>query len=309
MLLSTSSRHGKDRGELLLDFFEGIETKSKEVKLKSEVTQLAILRDKLKLRASLLAKEINNQTEELPTSLHQINLSSSVKPAKLGDKDIAGFIDAQKIEAYNYAFGVKISSRSSSKITFDIQNSTDGVACKDVYQVVLRKNNPGFSLDSALLPCPNSLEPKVYNFNSIRNSDQPSVIPLQALADHNLPKVDKFIKEVKKHLSAYSSRYRQVSLLTKHFDKGEVHDIDCNEDFTLIKFALVIGDSQADDLNLHLALRYEHGDKRPVKESLRMKLSGRQKSSLDSDALAEIKNQLTYFYTHSIVDAIQHAFL
>ena len=88
------------------------------------------------------------------------------------------------------------------------------------------------------------------------NSDQPSVIPLQALADHNLPKVDKFIKEVKKHLSAYSSRYHQVSLLTKHFNKGEVHDIDCNEDFTLIKFALVIGDSQADDLNLHLALRY-----------------------------------------------------
>ena len=57
------------------------------------------------------------------------------------------------------------------------------------------------------------------------------------------------------------------------------------------------------------ALRYEHGDKRPIKESLRMKLSGRQKSSLDSDALAEIKNQLTYFYTHSIVDAIKHAFL
>ena len=83
MLLSTSSRHGKDRGELLLDFFEEIETKSKEVKLKSEVTQLAVLRDKLKLRASLLAKEINNQTEELPISLHQINLSSSVKPAKV----------------------------------------------------------------------------------------------------------------------------------------------------------------------------------------------------------------------------------
>ena len=83
MLLSTSSRHGKDRGEILLDFFEEIETKSKEVKLKSEVTQLAILRDKLKLRASLLAKEINNQTEELPISLHQINLSSSVKPAKV----------------------------------------------------------------------------------------------------------------------------------------------------------------------------------------------------------------------------------
>ena len=83
MLLSTSSRHGKDRGELLLDFFEEIETKSKEVKLKSEVTQLAILRDKLKLRASLLEKEINNQTEELPISLHQINLSSSVKPAKV----------------------------------------------------------------------------------------------------------------------------------------------------------------------------------------------------------------------------------
>ena len=83
MLLSTSSRHGKDRGELLLDFFEGIETKSKEVKLKSEVTQLALLRDKLKLRASLLEKEINNQTEELPISLHQINLSSSVKPAKV----------------------------------------------------------------------------------------------------------------------------------------------------------------------------------------------------------------------------------
>jgi len=306
MFLSTSSRHGKDRGEILLDFFEEIETKSKEVKLKSEVTQLAILRDKLKLRASLLAKEINNQTEELPISLHQINLSSSIKPAKLQEKDIAGFIDAQKIEAFNYAFGVKISSRSSSKITFDIQNSTDGVAGTDVYQVVLRKNNPGFSLDSALLPSPNSLEPKVYNFNS---TDQPSVIPLQALADHNLPKVDKFIKEVKKHLSAYSSRYHQVSLLTKHFNKGEVHDIDCNEDFTLIKFALVIGDSQADDLNLHLALRYEHGDKRPIKESLRMKLSGRQKSSLDSDALAEIKNQLTYFYTHSIVDAIKHAFL
>ena len=78
----------------------------------------------------------------------------------------------------------------TSKITFDIQSSTYGFAVKDVvvYQVVLRKNNPGFSLDSALLPSPNSLDPKVYNFKS--NSDQPSVIPLQVLADQNLPKVD-----------------------------------------------------------------------------------------------------------------------
>ena len=131
----------------------------------------------------------------------------------------------------------------------------------------MRKNNPGFSLDSALLPSPNSLEPKVYNFNSIGNPDQPTVIPLQALADHHLPKVDQFIKEVKKHLSAYSSRYCQVSSLTKHFNKEEVHDIDCNEDFTLIKFALVIGDSQADDLNLHLALRYSKSKRVVCKSS------------------------------------------
>ena len=63
MLLSTSSRHGKEKGQILLEYFEDIDTKSKEQKLKSEVTQLAKLRDKLRCRASLLTEEINDQTK------------------------------------------------------------------------------------------------------------------------------------------------------------------------------------------------------------------------------------------------------
>jgi len=309
MLLSTSSRHGKERGEILLNFFEEIDTKNKELKLKSEVTQLALLRDKLKLRASLLAKEINNQTERSPTSLQQINSSSNIKPARFGERDIAGFIDAQKIEAFRYCFGVSISSRNSSKITFDIKTSKcGGEIDNDVYQVILSKKNPGFSLDSAILPSPIDHDPTVYNFEN-SNPVQLTVIPIQDLAHNNLPKVDKFIKDVKKHLSAYISRSRQVSLIVNIFDKGEVHSVECNDDCTLVKFALVIGDSHTDDLNLHLALNYDHGEKRPIKGSIKMKLTGSQKNDLDSDALTEIKNQLSYFYTHSIVEAIQHAFL
>ena len=117
---------------------------------------------------------MNNQSSYCGLVDAKIRASDKDLPVK--EKDIAGFIDAQKIEAFNYAFGVKISSRSSSKITFDIQNSTDGVVGTDVYQVVLRKNNPGFSLDSALLPSPNSLEPKVYNFKSTGKSFSEALI-------------------------------------------------------------------------------------------------------------------------------------
>ena len=138
MFLSTSSRHGKDRGEILLDFFEEIETKSKEVKLKSEVTQLAILRDKLKLRASLLAKEINNQTEELPISLHQINLSSSIKPAKLQVNLFQKLLFQQQLThnmtkdcSLIYQFSTYMKTTSSEHVVyidcfcscFDIQNN------------------------------------------------------------------------------------------------------------------------------------------------------------------------------------------
>ena len=83
MLLSTSSRHGKEKGHILLEYFDGIETKNKEQKLKSELTQLAKLRDKLKCRANLLTEEINDQTKTFPTSLDQINLISSINPSDL----------------------------------------------------------------------------------------------------------------------------------------------------------------------------------------------------------------------------------
>ena len=69
MLLTTSSKYGKDQGEILLDFFGGIEAKNRDQKLKTELTQLATLRDKLKRRASLLTEEINAQNDDLPTSL------------------------------------------------------------------------------------------------------------------------------------------------------------------------------------------------------------------------------------------------
>ena len=40
-----------------------------------------------------------------------------------------------------------------------------------------------------------------------------------------------------------------------------------------------------------------------------MKLSGQQRDYLDSDAIAEIKNQIAYFYSYPLIEAIQHAFL
>ena len=92
MLLSTSSRHGKEKGQILLEYFEDIDTKSKEQKLKSELTQLAKLRDKLRCRASLLTEEINDQTKEIPTSLDQINLMSSINPSELKENDIGVYI-------------------------------------------------------------------------------------------------------------------------------------------------------------------------------------------------------------------------
>ena len=73
MLLTTSSKYGKDQGEILLDFFGGIEAKKRDQNLKTELTQLATLRDKLKRRASLLTEEINAQNDDLPTSWHQPN--------------------------------------------------------------------------------------------------------------------------------------------------------------------------------------------------------------------------------------------
>jgi len=317
MLLSTSSRHGKEKGHILLDYFEGIETKNKEQKLKSEVTHLAKLRDKLKFRANLLTEEINEQTKIIPTSLDHINLMSSINPSDLKENEdgVDGFIDAQKIEAYQHIFGVKIASRDSETIAFDLQITTNGFVSNDVYQVTLKRNNPGFTLNGAILPAPASLDPKTYNFDSVRNSaakvntDKMTVIPIRNIADEQLPKVDKFIKEVKKHLCAYISRYNQLVLLSEKFDKNEVHGIEYNTDLTEIKFALVIGDSNSDGFNLHLALQYDHGEQRPKKESLKMKLSGQQRDYLDSDAIAEIKNQIAYFYSYPLIEAIQHAFL
>lgn len=309
MLLSTSSRHGKEKGHILLEYFDGIETKNKEQKLKSELTQLAKLRDKLKCRANLLTEEINDQTKTFPTSLDQINLISSINPSDLkeNEDDVQGFLDAQKVEAYQHVFGVKIASRDSETITFDLQIAQNGLT--NVYQVTLKKRNPGFTLDGAILP---GLDLKTYNFDCIRNSTsvmKATVIPVQKLADEHFPKVDKFIKAVKKHLSAYISRYNQLALLSEKFDKKQVHGIEYNIDLTEIKFALLIGDANSDSFNLHLALQYEHGEQRPKKETLKMKLSGQQNNYLDSDGMAEIKNQITYFYAYPIVEAIQHAFL
>jgi len=316
MLLSTSSRHGKEKGHILLEYFDGIETKNKEQKLKSELTQLAKLRDKLKCRANLLTEEINDQTKTFPTSLDQINLISSINPSDLkeNEDDVEGFLDAQKVEAYQHVFGVKIASRDSEIITFDLQIAQNGLT--NVYQVTLKRGNPGFTLDGAILPATASLDLKTYNFDCIRNStsvmkaDKTTVIPLQKLADEHLPKVDKFIKAVKKHLSAYISRYNQLAMLSEKFVKNQVHGIEYNGDLTEIKFALGIGDANSDGFNLHLALQYEHGEQRPKKETLKMKLSGQQDNYyLDSDGMAEIKNQITYFYAYPIVEAIQHAFL
>ena len=83
---------------------------------------------------------------------------------------VDGFIDAQKIEAYQHIFGVKIASRDSETIAFDLQITTNGFVSNDVYQVTLKRNNPGFTLNGAILPAPASLDPKTYNFDSVRNS-------------------------------------------------------------------------------------------------------------------------------------------
>ena len=132
MLLSTSSRFGSDTTENLLNFFESFESSQKQSALKNDLIKLALERDKLKQRASILTDEINSKSKN-PKPLSEINTETKVKT--LSKKmEIEMEIDVQKLELYKFALGVHIAERNSSNITFDFYPNDDGVVSSDVYR-------------------------------------------------------------------------------------------------------------------------------------------------------------------------------
>ena len=132
MLLSTSSRFGSDTTENLLNFFDSFESSQKQSALKNDLIKLALERDKLKQRASILTDEINSKSKN-PKPLSEINTETKVKT--LSKKmEIEMEMDVQKLELYKFALGVHIPEGNSSNITFDFYPNDDGVVSSDVYR-------------------------------------------------------------------------------------------------------------------------------------------------------------------------------
>lgn len=262
----------------MLHFFQQTENESKEKELKREIAKLCSIRDKLKRRATNLSHDLDSSSEASttkkpkPLSEHnkELGISGCTSFCSLEESEAKTiqFLESRHLECFKLAFGVHISSRNASKITFDFTPNNDGVLSKDVYKIVLaRETSIGLVLDSAVLPSPKSLEPKLYDFKQLRkskkfyNKDQNlPVIPLQRLADEVLPKVDQFVKAAKLHLDAYISRFNQLAKIAEVYTNGEVHSIKYNHDLTKIQLALTIGENHQDgneDVSLHLAFQYK----------------------------------------------------
>ena len=293
-LLTSSSRFAPDSGEILLKAFENIQKETTEKKLKSEVARLTHLRDSLKRRRDILTEEINSKK---PRTFSDINEEAQFVSRKVESMDISEFLNDQKLQVFQFAFDTHISSRTNSKITFEFGQE---------YSVTMCKSNPGFALDSAMLPAPFSLEPKFYNFS--KKSRENPVIPIQELATEFLPKIDKFVSQLKQFIDAYVSRFRQLEDINRVFEKNPVDDIEYNADFTRIKLQMTMEDEENSNIILNLMLKYEHGEDRPKAEGMRMKLAGKGRDNLDEEAMADLKNQCNLFYSLSICEAIQQSF-
>jgi len=315
MLLSTSSRFARDAGENLLHFFNQIETENQEKELKLKITHLSNIRNRLKRRANILNQEIREETPK--KSLAEINEDSQFITFERKSKKLKleEFHDVQRNQAYQFAFGVHISNRNSKNITFDFTTNVNGVISQDVYQVTLAKYHTGMILlDTAKLPAPKSLEPTVYDFNEIRKSKISSsvmVMPLQKMADENLPKMDLFICKIKEALDGYISRFHQLANLPDVYKGKEILDIKYNFDLTEIALHISLDDNSTnekqDTLILQISLVYKYDKSRP--ESLKVKVSGSGKEKIDEEAFEDLKLQCHPFYKFPLDIAIKKAFL
>ena len=210
-------------------------------------------------RAEILTREINENSSK---SLAQINEESNTKPEQSKKLEVNNFLDLQRNQAYKLAFGIHISERNSTQITFDFTPNVDGVLSKDIYQVTLAKS-PDLVLKSAKLPASKSLKAKFYDFNIMHKSKifphasyKDLVIPLEKLALENLPKVDQFIRRVKTGLDGWMSRFEQMTKLSK--DEGDaILDVNCNFDLTEISLAINLSaDETQEEIILHLVMHY-----------------------------------------------------
>ena len=81
---------------------------------------------------------------------------------------------------------------------------------------------------------------------------------MQKLADELLPHIHQFVKEVKKCLDAYLSRFEQLYRLQTTFTDEEVFEISYSYDLTRIDFALCIGDQTDEDrVTIKIGLPFE----------------------------------------------------
>ena len=262
--LTRSTLHGRpDVGETVLNFLTKLDDEEKDKKLRKELTQLKTLRDKLEKRQEILKKEINSDAK-FPRLLSDINAEAKLKVEVHKEKDFGALIEEQKSEAYEHVFGIFISDRSQKDITFNFTSNINGTISTDIYKVTLSKI-PKLTLTSAWIPGPTSIEPTFYNYITIRKSrkfvdtrDKKQVIPMQKLADEFLPHIHHFVKEVKRFLDAYLSRFEQLYRLQTTFTDQEVFEISYSYDLTRIDFALCVGDQTDEDrVTIKIGLPFE----------------------------------------------------
>ena len=322
MLLSTSSRFAPDPMENIFNFVTNLEKKHKEDKVKEELANLVAERDQLKKRVAMISEQLNSKSNNVPLkSLSAINTETNIGARNFSKKsELNEIMETQKLETYKLTLGVEISHRSSKQITFDFHPNDSGTLSSDVYQVSLSKSETGISLQSAVLPNLQSLEPKEYNFDShlsnkrskriFSSPETKMVIPVQAIADEFLPKVDQFILAFKTHLDAYINRFLQLSIIPDHFSDKEVFEIEYNEDLTRIQFSLTIGEQdKMDSIVMKIRLSYKSHESKPSSTSaVKYKLVGPGKDQFDQEALEQLQSQLGAFCTYPIVTAIRHAF-
>jgi len=120
-----------------------------------------------------------------------------------------------------------------------------------------------------------------------------------------------FIRKVKKGLDGYLSRFEQLANLPNIYKDHDIKDFKYNFNLTEITLVMSIGDDirddKEDDIVLNLSLLYKHEQSRP--DCLKVKLSGKEKNNVDSEALEELKSQCHVFYTFALDVAIGKAFM
>ncbi len=314
MLLTKSSRYGRDDGENLLQFFADVKQKSDQEESKVMASKLILMRDSLKKRAEILRQLISAEGSSFPTISEINNECKFQAKARNSDLGIESFLNSLTSQVFKYTHGLQLTSRQSSKIVYEFTSNLKGQISNDVYQITLNSGHRDFTLVNAFLPNSLSLEPVFHDYEKAQKASWivNAVIPINALANDHLPKMDDFIRATKTSLEAYLSRFDQVVSLPDTFTNGEIEAIDYNFDLTEVKIDIAIGESEGelskDPVVLQIALTYDHGEDRPRSESLKIKIQGKGKDNFDNQAITQLKNQCRVFYACTISDAIKLAF-